>query len=88
MLDSATRLDAAHIAEEKQLILVHTLMLTRSSEITEHQLQDAIAARIKASACGTEDQVALLKAGLTLVFRYNSRDGMFVGDIPVSHSDC
>ena len=89
MLDSATRLDAAYVgADNKQLILVHTLMLTRGSEMNEQQLRDAIAAKIRALSCGTEGQVSLLKAGLTLVFRYNGRDGMFVGDIPVSQADC
>jgi hypothetical protein len=85
MLDSATRLDQAYVgADNKQLILAHTLLLWRATEITGQQLQDALAARIKASSCGTEDQVTLLKAGLTLIFRYNSRDGIFVADIPVS----
>lgn len=89
MIDSVTRLDAAHVgADSKQLILVHTLMFTRGSEMTEQQLRDAIAPTIRASACATEGQVSLLKAGLTLVFRYNGRDGMFVGDIPVSEADC
>ena len=54
MLDSATRVDAAHVGtDNKQLILVHTLVLWRATEITEQQLQDALAAKLKASACGT-----------------------------------
>ena len=89
MLDSATRLDQAYVgADNKQLILAHTLLLWRATEVTGQQLQDALAAQIKASSCGTKDQVALLNAGLTLIFRYNSKDGMFVADIPVSQSDC
>lgn len=56
MLDSATRLDRAYIGEDtKQLILAHTLMLWRATDITEQQLQDALAAKIKASSSGTED---------------------------------
>ena len=89
MLDSATRLDGAiQATDSMQLIVLHTLMLLRARDITEQQLQDALAAKIKAASCGKEDQVELLKAGFTLIFRYRSRDGMFVGDIPVSHADC
>lgn len=89
MLDSATRLDGAiQATDSMRLILLHTLMLWRARDITEQELQDALAARIKSAACGTEDQVRLLKSGLTLIFRYRSRDGMFVADIPVSQADC
>jgi hypothetical protein len=89
MLDSATRLDGAiQATDSMKLIVLHTLMLWRATDITEQQLQDALAARIKAAACGKESQVELLKAGFTIVYRYRSRDGMFVADIPVSHADC
>ena len=89
MLDSATRLDGAiQATDSMQLIVLHTLVLWRASEITGQQLQDAVAAKIKAASCGKEDQVELLKSGLTLIFRYRSKDGMFVADIPVSHADC
>jgi len=89
MLDSATRLDGAiQATDSMQLIVLHTLMLWRATDITEQQVQDAAAAKIKAAACGTEDQVALLKSGLKIIYRYRSRDGMFVADIPVSHADC
>jgi hypothetical protein len=60
--------------------------LWRAKEITGQQLQDALSAELRASACG--NQASLLKAGLTVIYRYNSKDGMFVADIAVSQSDC
>lgn len=87
MLDSGTRVDAAYVGtDDKQVIQVHTLMLWRATDITGQQLQDALAAKLKASACA--NQPSLLKAGLTFIYRFNSRDGMFVADIPVSEADC
>lgn len=88
MIDKKTRLDAT-VCAGKHLNFKYTLINISENDIIDKKafVNEAKSMLVK-NQCGNEKMVKMLKMGVQYDYMYQDRDGILLGTINVSKSDC
>jgi hypothetical protein len=87
MVDKETRLDST-ICAGKHLNYKYTLINVRENDIDKKAFVNEVKSTLVKNQCGNEKMVKMLKMGVQYDYMYQDRDGILLGTISVSKSDC
>ena len=88
MVDKYTRLESTMTGPGKKWTYLYTLVSMNSSDVSQHQIQDALGANIRNGVCTNKKTQAFVKDGVQVVYRYRGGDGGIIGDVVVNPQDC
>lgn len=88
MVDKETRLESTMPGPGKKWTYLYTITSMTSSDVTQQELQSALAANIRNGVCTNKDMTVFVKNGVQIVYRYRGNDGSIIGDIVVNPQDC
>lgn len=88
MVDKETRLESTVPGPGKKWTYLYTITSATSSDISQIELQDALAVVIRNGVCTSEDMAVFVKNGVQIIYRYRGSDGGIIGDIVVNPQDC
>jgi hypothetical protein len=81
MVDEATRLDGASAGPDRRLTYNLTLVSQKAQDIDRAAWKQNVAPKIRANMIQTQGMHTLLAAGVTVVGRYSSSDGVLIDEI-------
>ena len=88
MVSKGVQFDRVVFDESKtEWIYEYTLVDAEKSVVTQEKLSQGLEIG-KAQSCSNNGLVDVLKKGVVIVYRYNAKDGSFIGDIRVARADC
>lgn len=87
MVDKETRLDAT-VCAGKYLNYKYTLINISENDIDKKAFVNEVKPTLVKNQCGNEKMVKMLKMGVQYDYMYQDRDGILLGTINVSKSDC
>ena len=87
MIDDTTRLDSASAGPDRRLTYNFTLVSQKSQDIDRVAWKQKVVPVIRTHMVETEAMHTLLVAGVTVVSRYSSSDGVFVDEIVIKPED-
>jgi hypothetical protein len=87
MVDEATRLDGASAGPGRRLTYNLTLVSQKAQDIDRVAWKQNIVPKIRANMAQTQGMHTLLAAGVTVVSRYSSSDGVLIDEIVMKPED-
>jgi hypothetical protein len=87
MVDEATRLDSATAGPDRRLTYNLTLVSQKAQDIDRVAWKQNVVPKIRANMIQTQGMHTMLAAGVTVVSRYSSSDGVFIDEIVIKPED-
>jgi hypothetical protein len=87
MVDEATRLDNASAGPGRLLTYNLTLVSQKAQDIDRAAWKQNVVPKIRVNMIQTQGMHTLLAAGVTIVSRYSSSDGVFIDEIVIKPAD-
>ena len=87
MVDEATRLDSALAGPGRRLTYNLTLVSQKAQGVDREAWKQNVVPKIRANMTQTQGMHTLLAAGVTVVSRYSSSDGVLIDEIVIKPED-
>jgi len=87
MVDNETRLDLT-ICAGKHVMYKYTMVNVSENDIDKKGFVDEMKSMLVKNQCGNENMVKMLKMGVQYDYMYQDRNGILLGTISISKSDC
>jgi hypothetical protein len=87
MVDEATRLDSASAGPGRRLTYNLTLVSQKAQDIDRVAWKQNIVPKVRVNMIQTQGMHTLLAAGVTVVSRYSSSDGILIDEIVIKPED-
>ena len=88
MIDKNIRLDSTRAGPGRSLSYIHSLPAWSSTDLDFDSIRGPLAKNAKPVVCGTAESVAMMRAGVTIRYIFNTNDGVEIARASFSNSDC
>jgi len=88
MLDNNIRLDTTFAGPGREFTYYFSLMSHNSSEIDQVNFYKEMTRQLRTTACSDKNMALYISNGVTFIFKYRGKDGLFFAEIPIKPKDC